>query len=163
MHDPNIILSDGRAFKTVTRTHWPSYSVLCRDNNLLPVRMILGPGLGLGARPVLRGLRGPGCGVHRPLAAAATTYRLYTSSTSAGSISHVPLAYDLHKPTKPVSDDPDRESPILFLHGLFGSKKNNRGISKYVVDFLSRRGGRFRFRWLGRDENRWLRGFSFIV
>ena len=24
-------------------------------------------------------------------------------------------------------------SPILFLHGLFGSKQNNRSISRYVI------------------------------
>lgn len=38
-----------------------------------------------------------------------------------------PLAFDLHEPTKPA---PNAAAPILFLHGLFGSKKNNRGISK---------------------------------
>lgn len=78
--------------------------------------------LGLGARPVLRGLRHQGL---RPLAA----HHFYSSSTS-GSIATVPLVYDLHQPAKPVSDNPDRTSPILFLHGLFGSKKNNRSISK---------------------------------
>lgn len=37
------------------------------------------------------------------------------------------LAYDLH-------DDGGKAkgAPILILHGLFGSKKNNRSISKYV-------------------------------
>jgi hypothetical protein len=42
-----------------------------------------------------------------------------------------PLVYDLHEPARPVSDK--QTAPILFLHGLFGSKKNNRGISKYVA------------------------------
>jgi hypothetical protein len=42
-----------------------------------------------------------------------------------------PLVYDLHEPARPVADK--QTAPILFLHGLFGSKKNNRGISKYVV------------------------------
>jgi hypothetical protein len=41
-----------------------------------------------------------------------------------------PLAYDLHEPPKPKFDE--KHSPILFLHGLFGSKKNNRAMSKYV-------------------------------
>ena len=41
-----------------------------------------------------------------------------------------PLVFDLHEPAKPLTDK--QRSPILFLHGLFGSKKNNRGISKYV-------------------------------
>ncbi|KAK1770572.1 hypothetical protein QBC33DRAFT_576229 [Phialemonium atrogriseum] len=38
----------------------------------------------------------------------------------------VPLVYDLHEPAKPVTDK--QTAPILFLHGLFGSKKNNRTI-----------------------------------
>lgn len=55
------------------------------------------------------------------------------SSYSTSAIKTVPLVYDLHEPAKPVSDDPNRSSPILFMHGLFGSKKNNRSISKYVI------------------------------
>jgi hypothetical protein len=43
------------------------------------------------------------------------------------STSRVPLAFDLHKPAKGC--DP-RKAPIIFMHGLFGSKKNNRSISK---------------------------------
>ncbi|ROW08875.1 hypothetical protein VMCG_02801 [Cytospora schulzeri] len=93
--------------------------------------------IGLCTRPVLGGLRRSGC--LRPL--ATTTHRFYSSSSSSstsGSISTVPLAYDLHAPAKPVSDDPDRTSPILFLHGLFGSKKNNRSISKALARDLGR-------------------------
>lgn len=56
-----------------------------------------------------------------------------SSSSSSTSIKTVPLSFDLHEPAKPVSDDPNRTSPILFLHGLFGSRKNNRSISKCVV------------------------------
>jgi hypothetical protein len=39
----------------------------------------------------------------------------------------VSLAYDLHEPGDPSSNAP---GAIIFLHGLFGSKKNNRSISK---------------------------------
>ncbi|KAL6900257.1 Alpha/Beta hydrolase protein [Trichoderma evansii] len=42
-----------------------------------------------------------------------------------------PLSYDLHAPANPKADE--RTAPILFLHGLFGSKKNNRGISKALA------------------------------
>ncbi|KAG6071093.1 hypothetical protein E4U30_008066 [Claviceps sp. LM220 group G6] len=42
-----------------------------------------------------------------------------------------PLAYDLHKPAK--SRSCAKQPPIIFLHGLFGSKKNNRGISKLLA------------------------------
>lgn len=44
------------------------------------------------------------------------------------SIAVGPLAFDLHEPARPKFDA--KTSPILFLHGLFGSKKNNRAISK---------------------------------
>ena len=37
------------------------------------------------------------------------------------------LAYDLHKPRKPEPG----HAPLIILHGLFGSKQNNRSISKY--------------------------------
>jgi hypothetical protein len=50
------------------------------------------------------------------------------SSTSNDAAATVDLAYDLHEPAKPISDA--KSSPILFLHGLFGAKKNNRTISK---------------------------------
>ncbi|GAB0135509.1 hypothetical protein EsDP_00003845 [Epichloe bromicola] len=43
-----------------------------------------------------------------------------------------PLAYDLHQPAKPQQSHAEN-SPIIFLHGLFGSKKNNRGISKILA------------------------------
>lgn len=70
----------------------------------------------IAAAPIFRrGCRGP----IRVLAAR----RLYSSASET-----VPLAYDLHAPAKPVSDK--ESAPILFLHGLFGSKKNNRSISK---------------------------------
>lgn len=54
-------------------------------------------------------------------AAAATARRTYASMGQR-------LAYDLHKPARPRADE--RTRPILFLHGLFGAKKNNRGMSK---------------------------------
>lgn len=39
------------------------------------------------------------------------------------------LSYDLHEPSKAAAG---LVAPIIFLHGLFGSKKNNRSISKWV-------------------------------
>lgn len=61
--------------------------------------------------------------VARPqgLRAVVANSRLYSQSVG-------PLVYDLHEPAQPKTDK--RSSPILFLHGLFGSKKNNRAISK---------------------------------
>ncbi|KAJ4424621.1 hypothetical protein N0V82_000753 [Gnomoniopsis sp. IMI 355080] len=83
--------------------------------------------LGVSARHAARGRA-----FLRPLAIAA--HHPYSTSV----INRVPLVYDLHEPAKPVSDDPNRESPILFMHGLFGSKKNNRSISKALARDLGR-------------------------
>ncbi|KAM0558389.1 hypothetical protein ACHAPJ_004579 [Fusarium lateritium] len=63
------------------------------------------------------------------LRAAAASSRLYSQSVG-------PLVYDLHEPAQPKTDK--KKSPILFLHGLFGSKKNNRGISKALARDLGR-------------------------
>lgn len=38
------------------------------------------------------------------------------------------LAYDFYEVEKPES----KKDPIVFIHGLFGSKKNNRSMSKSV-------------------------------
>lgn len=43
------------------------------------------------------------------------------------------LAYSLHKPQKPEPD----HAPLIILHGLFGSKQNNRSISKYGLSRLA--------------------------
>ncbi|KAL8405955.1 hypothetical protein RB596_004698 [Gaeumannomyces avenae] len=47
-------------------------------------------------------------------------------SHSARAQTRLRLAFDHHEPARPVADA--KTSPILFLHGLFGSKKNNRSI-----------------------------------
>ncbi|ROT40902.1 abhydrolase domain-containing protein [Sodiomyces alkalinus F11] len=49
----------------------------------------------------------------------------------------LPLAYELHEPSGSKTTQP-AGPPILFLHGLFGSKKNNRSISKALARDLSR-------------------------
>ncbi|KAF4454013.1 hypothetical protein F53441_3397 [Fusarium austroafricanum] len=70
----------------------------------------------------------PVVGRQGPWAAAGST-RLYSQSVG-------PLVYDIHEPAQPKFDK--RNSPILFLHGLFGSKKNNRAISKALARDLGR-------------------------
>ncbi|KIH88632.1 hypothetical protein SPBR_07334 [Sporothrix brasiliensis 5110] len=60
----------------------------------------------------------------------------YSSKSVGSDDGPVKLAFDLHKPEKPVADDKTR--PILVLHGLFGSKKNNRSISKVLARDLGR-------------------------
>lgn len=43
----------------------------------------------------------------------------------------IKLAYDLHEPSN-AKEGSARNAPIVFIHGLFGSKKNNRSMSKYA-------------------------------
>lgn len=51
------------------------------------------------------------------------------------SIARVSLAFDLHEPKQ--GSNP-KHAPIIFMHGLFGSKKNNRSISKALARDLGR-------------------------
>ncbi|OTB05776.1 hypothetical protein M426DRAFT_56185 [Hypoxylon sp. CI-4A] len=48
----------------------------------------------------------------------------------------VPLAFDHHEPPKDGRHKQD--SPIIFMHGLFGSKKNNRTVSRVLARDLKR-------------------------
>ncbi|KAK5109429.1 hypothetical protein LTR62_006988 [Meristemomyces frigidus] len=43
----------------------------------------------------------------------------------------ITLAYDLHEPPN-TAQFSQNAPPIIFMHGLFGSKKNNRSMSKYA-------------------------------
>nr|CDP25521.1 Putative protein similar to YGR031W of Saccharomyces cerevisiae [Podospora anserina S mat+] len=80
------------------------------------------------------------------MAPRATALRLVAKRTLTPSLcqtmkmrySTVPLAYDLHEPAKPSVGNPNKNSPIVFMHGLFGSKKNNRTISKVLARDLGR-------------------------
>jgi hypothetical protein len=61
--------------------------------------------------------------------APASSRRVFSAGLQTSApLSTLPLAYELHEPAKPVADK--QTSPIIFMHGLFGSKKNNRTISK---------------------------------
>lgn len=60
---------------------------------------------------------------------AGTLLRSTTTTRRPFSSSHtVPLAFDHHEP--PKSDRHRQDAPIIFMHGLFGSKKNNRTVSR---------------------------------
>ncbi|XXH00247.1 hypothetical protein Hte_006589 [Hypoxylon texense] len=64
--------------------------------------------------------------------------RQYSSSSSSTSTSHprVPLAFDHHEP--PKGGRHQQDAPIIFMHGLFGSKKNNRSVSRVLARDLKR-------------------------
>ncbi|GAW12612.1 hypothetical protein ANO14919_019820 [Xylariales sp. No.14919] len=67
-----------------------------------------------------------------PLAASIRSLsRVY--STAGG---RVQLVFDHHAP--PNSDRHRQDAPIIFMHGLFGSKKNNRSVSKVLARDLKR-------------------------
>jgi len=57
--------------------------------------------------------------------------------TQVASPTPLTLAYNLHEPPK-QSKDNGAGSPIIFMHGLFGSKKNNRSMSKVLARDLNR-------------------------
>ena len=61
---------------------------------------------------------------------------LRVRSFSSTSHLHLKLAYDLYEP--PIEKSKSAiGNPIVFVHGLFGSKKNNRSMSKYAADIIS--------------------------
>ena len=68
--------------------------------------------------PALRGVR-----FARPV--LATPIRTYAAAAG----SRVELAFDHHAPPNEGPHGP-QDAPIIFMHGLFGSKKNNRSVSK---------------------------------
>ncbi|KAI1331933.1 alpha beta hydrolase fold family [Xylariaceae sp. FL0255] len=49
----------------------------------------------------------------------------------------VKLVFDHHEPPKTAERSP-QDSPIIFMHGLFGSKKNNRSVCKVLARDLKR-------------------------
>lgn len=50
--------------------------------------------------------------------------------------SGVKLAYDFFEPAKEATA---KDAPIVFIHGLFGSKRNNGSMSKYAPAYALRR------------------------
>ncbi|KAI9797543.1 MAG: hypothetical protein M1833_005454 [Piccolia ochrophora] len=61
-------------------------------------------------------------------------FREFSTSTPSAALR---LAFTVHDP--PNHRQNDDAIPIIFLHGLFGSKKNNRSISKVLARDLNRR------------------------
>ena len=69
---------------------------------------------------------------HRHLTTPRTaTFRLQRAYATTQLSNGITLAYDLHEPPKDAKkSSTDDGAAILFIHGLFGSKANNRGMSK---------------------------------
>lgn len=71
---------------------------------------------------------------HRPL----SSYAVNDGSHLGDALSRVEtvgLSFDIHRPpTAP----PIAKSPLIFLHGLFGSKANNRTVAKQLADSMDR-------------------------
>ncbi|KAI0434645.1 alpha beta hydrolase fold family [Xylaria sp. FL1042] len=66
----------------------------------------------------------------------AVSIRSLSRAYSTTGSSRVQLVFDHHAP--PKSDRHAQDSPIIFMHGLFGSKKNNRSVSKVLARDLNR-------------------------
>jgi hypothetical protein len=77
----------------------------------------------IAATMMLHKLKPPSRGFNVASIAHLADRRSYTTSNT------VPLAFDLHKPAQSRDGD-EKQTPIIFMHGLFGSKKNNRTISR---------------------------------
>lgn len=60
------------------------------------------------------------------LGVSRTVIRGFSTSHS---YRRLPLAYDLYEPPKAKSGA--ENGSVILMHGLFGSKRNNRSISKY--------------------------------
>jgi pimeloyl-ACP methyl ester carboxylesterase len=67
----------------------------------------------------------------RPPSSTPKPHLRVLSTSAAAEIAPVDLAFDLHVSDKCKANPDACKPPIVFLHGLFGSKANNRTISKY--------------------------------
>ncbi|KAK6541697.1 hypothetical protein TWF694_007490 [Orbilia ellipsospora] len=81
-------------------------------------------------------------GIYRPIArlnlrrpSAYLFQRPYSTEQPIPKIETVKMSYNLHKPP---NGGGEKQEPIIFMHGLFGSKSNNRGISKMLAKDLNR-------------------------
>ncbi|KAF2841569.1 alpha/beta-hydrolase [Patellaria atrata CBS 101060] len=75
----------------------------------------------------------------RLLFAQPCLHRSSRSFSTSRALYELQLAYTLHEPPKNKErSEPSDGAPILFLHGLFGSKQNNRTISKVLARDLNR-------------------------
>lgn len=65
-------------------------------------------------------------------ALAGSIRRFSTTELSNG----IKMAYELYEPPQkkdqPAGGNGPNGGPIVFVHGLFGSKRNNRSMSKYA-------------------------------
>ncbi|RDW89395.1 prolyl oligopeptidase-like protein [Coleophoma cylindrospora] len=72
----------------------------------------------------------------RLLASALPRSVQLLSRRTYASSARVPLAFDLYEAPSGASDP--KNGSIIFMHGLFGSRKNNRAISKILSRDLNR-------------------------
>lgn len=66
--------------------------------------------------------------------------RIYAKQThfkrglTGSAATRVPLAYELHSSPKGAGvSESKKTTPILFLHGFLGSKRENRPVSRYAI------------------------------
>lgn len=68
---------------------------------------------------------------HQPIRLILKQSRAYSTTELNNGVT---LAYDLHQPPAAANSGlrslRENAPPIIFIHGLFGSKKNNRSMSK---------------------------------
>ncbi|KAI6090824.1 alpha/beta-hydrolase [Hypoxylon rubiginosum] len=71
-----------------------------------------------------------------PRSAFSIQLRAISRQYSSSSHPTVPLAFDHHEP--PKGGRHRQDAPIIVMHGLFGSKKNNRSVSRVLARDLKR-------------------------
>lgn len=64
-----------------------------------------------------------------PLRIGRAQFQCLRSFSSTATARKLQLAYDHYPASESTAT---KNAPIVFIHGLFGSKKNNRSMSKYV-------------------------------
>ncbi|KAK7607720.1 Alpha/Beta hydrolase protein [Phyllosticta paracitricarpa] len=77
----------------------------------------------------------------RPLTTTTTTATTTRAFGTTRPLASLKLAYELHEPPKAepsTGKSASEAAPILITHGLFGSKRNNRSISKQLARDLRR-------------------------
>ncbi|ORY86307.1 alpha beta hydrolase fold family [Protomyces lactucae-debilis] len=73
----------------------------------------------------------------RGLSLKCSCYRYFSTASSIAPSNTVKLAYKLHLPRIP-SDKTDVQSPLIIMHGLFGSKANWQSLAEAFANDLDR-------------------------
>ncbi|KAK6361989.1 hypothetical protein TWF730_005693 [Orbilia blumenaviensis] len=89
-------------------------------------------------RPISRTIQTSGITIQRCLYSTHHHHHHHHHPHPHSSKADFKMSYSLHHPHSNYKHGSEKHEPIIFMHGLFGSKMNNRGISKMFVKELGR-------------------------